>query len=82
MKNKFRQRIPGGVDASTVPIEFEFNTTDEFLSSDFIQNLKKLKLFDHFGLRGNNFMIYNKNRDVYFAVGYIKYPELIDEGKL
>ncbi len=76
--NKFTQHIPAFVDQREKPPSFDFETTEELLSSEIVSRYKKDDGFSHFVMSENCLMTISDNGFKHWVVGYIKNPELID----
>jgi|ERR1700722_13624773 len=88
MKNTFKQHIPGYCSGSD-PFEFYFDTVEELLANEWINNWTKHPFdteepkrpnpeFYRFSLSDNRLMYEGKNGKEWWVVGYICHPELID----
>lgn len=79
-KNKFRQHVPPMVDG-VIPIEFEFETTQELLNHEFVQRFAKDmdgKKFYRFEMSDKHLMAVSDNGYFWWAVGRIERPEEIE----
>lgn len=77
MMNKFIQHVPSfvsGVD----PTEFEFDKTDELLSSEYVSRFSKNANFSHFAMSDNRLMSISDNGFHWWVVGFISDPESVD----
>jgi len=51
--NRFRQHIPGFIEVDTIPEWVEFETTDDLLGIDIVENISGSDNFSHFVMDGN-----------------------------
>lgn len=83
--NEFRQHIPGycsGIE----PFSLNFNTKEELLSNEWINNWTKHPFdleepnpeFLKFSLSNNRLICEFKSGKKWYVIGYIKHPELVD----
>ncbi len=80
MRNQIKQHLPRFIDCEFEVCEFD--TLEELYQIPFVKRFMDDPDFDCFSLN-NNFLVSIKDRGAYWwVVGYIKYPERMDIGRI
>lgn len=77
-KNKFKQRIPAGVDFRINGVEFEFEKTEDIISHPFFESVAESKNFEKFVISENMIMAIFEDGYVWRVLGYVTFPSRIE----
>ena len=76
--NHFRQRIPAFIDTQgIIPIEFDFETIEELQSHPYVKSWID-RGFSDICKSGKFLMAMKFDRSAAYAIGWIKYPDLLN----
>lgn len=75
--NSFRQHIPAFVTCDD-PEEISFETTEQLLALEIVQQYSRHAGFSHFAMSGHLLMEISDGGHVWWVIGYIKHPDQVN----